>query len=336
MKRVVFAGGTVNDHCLEASYKRAFESLGFEVHWFDTVGAQQKHVRFGRLGAYLNDSVGVSPWIKKMQREFVLYAKSLQPDLILVFCNARIHYAALAFLKSTSRSKIALIWPDALLNLEAHVAQCARLYDGIATYSANSTSVFEALGFSNVRWIPLAADEQLHGCADVAASFAFDLCFIGNFRPERERDLSQIARRFPRIKMGIWGSGWRKRSHPVLGRYIAEKQLVGRDFAHTMNVSRISLNVIDDTNYPAANMRFFETPITHSLQLASVCPEWERTYLDMKHVAYYRSEAELFEKIDRILSNEPLNLEIRREGYNFTKTHHTYHHRARSIVDSFL
>lgn len=336
MNKVVFAGASINDNCLEASYKRAFQHLGFEVHWFDTVTALAKYVPLGRLGTYVNDFIGIQAWIRKMQRELAVHIRSLQPSLVIVFCNAKVHYNVLALLKSTTRCKLVLLWPDTVFNLEPHVSQCAPFYDGVATYSSESKPLFEALGFQNVQWVPLAADEELHGCARPPDRFELDLCFIGNARAERARDLGQIVQEFPSIKMRIWGGSWNKRRYPALRPYIVERHILGREFAHAMNSSRISLNVIDETNYPAANMRFFETPIAHSLQLASVCPEWEHEYLDMKHLAYYRSATELFEKIEGILANDVLNLEIRREGHHLTKTKHTYRHRAQSIINYFL
>ncbi len=336
MKKVVFAGSAIDEYCLEASYKRAFEHLGFEVHWFDTFRSQQKFLHFGQAGRYVNDFIGINAWRKKMQREFVLYAKSHDPEIILVFCNTNIPINCLAFLKSVIRAKIILVWPDTLFNVEAHVATAAPLYDGVASYSRDAQEVFTNMGFKNVNWIPLAADEQLHGQTNKPDGFAYDLCFIGNHRPERARDLESIARQFPKLKLSIWGSTWKKRNHPLLQSYIIEKPLFGQTAAQLMNKSRISLNIIDDTNYPAANMRFFETPIAYAFQLASACPEWEGEYTDMTHLAYYHSTEELFTKIERILSDDALNIDIRRAGHALTKAKHTYSHRAQAIIDRFL
>ncbi len=335
MKKVVFAGAAINEHCLEASYRRAFERLGFEVHWFDTVSAQRKYIRLGKAGQYLNDFIGIQPWIKKMQREFAVQTKNLRPDLILVFCNARIHVNVLAFLKSVLPAKIVLIWPDTLFNIEAHVAQSAALYDGLASYSREAVPVFRRLGFSRVEWIPLAADELLHGGFEVPEQFRYDLTFIGNARPERIRMLESLTRHFPALKMGIWGGGWRNVS-PALKPFVTEKHVYGREFAGLMNASGITLNVIDDTNYPSANMRFFEAPICRSLQLSSACPEWEDEYRDLRHLAYFHNEEELLAKTEHLLTHAQAGREIREAAYALTTERHTYYHRAQQIIQHFL
>ncbi|MCW5921746.1 MAG: glycosyltransferase [Saprospiraceae bacterium] len=336
MKKVVFAGSSINDYCLEASYRRAFQRLGFEVHWFDTVATQQKYVRLGKVGQYINSFIGINAWIKKMQREFVVQVKSIDPDLVIVFCNAPIHVNALAFLKSIIKGKIILLWPDTLFNISAHVATAAPLYDGLASYSRDAIPVFKQMGFSNVHWVPLAADEALHGGFDLPQHFEHDVIFIGNPRPERIKALESISKNFPTLKLGIYGAEWAKSNSNELKPHIVSRHLFGNEFARLMNQSRIAMNIIDDTNYPAANMRFFEACVAKSLQLSSKCPEWEDEYIDSKHLLYFNNEEDLCTKIESALSNEKRCLAIRKSGYQITVDKNTYLHRAQSIIDLFL
>lgn len=336
MKKVVFAGTSINEYSLEASYKRAFQKLGFEVYWFDTISNQNKHIPYGKIGKHVNNFIEIKSWQKKMQKEFVLYCQTLKPDIVLVFCNAHIHFGAIAFLKSILKSKIILIWPDPLPNLESHIGTAAPLYDGIATYSQQSQDVFKSIGFKDVCWIPFAADEEIHGLESWPSNFNNDLCFVGNFRPERANDLENISKAFPKIRMSIWGISWEKYKTHILRKHIISKHLFGKDLSNLINRSRISLNIIDSTNFPSANMRFFETSIASAFQLSSACPEWENEYIDMRHLAYYSDTNDLFDKIEKILSNDLINKKIRKEGYSHTKQNHTYLHRTKNIIDRFL
>ena len=50
------------------------------------------------------------------------------------------------------------------------------------------------------------------------------------------------------------------------------RALRGADFAKAVSCSKLSLNIIDPTNYPAANMRFFEITTAGGLQVTYRLP----------------------------------------------------------------
>ncbi|MFC5409149.1 glycosyltransferase [Larkinella bovis] len=327
--------GDVNNYSLESSYRRAFQQLKDAVQEFSIYREVERYTRFGRLGLSLNRFWPVDAWLRKANRALAVAIKSGMPDLVLVFGNAPVLFSTLAFAKSISNVRFVLVWPDPLTGMQAHVREAAALYDGVATYCRASKPVFEQLGFCQVHWVPLAADPVLHKTEPRKNAFGYDLTFVGAWRPEREQALSVIIRQFPHLKMGIRGTDWQRVNDPVLRPFLLRQPLRGRAYSDMLNQSRINLNVIDDTCFPAANMRFFEIAIAGGLQLASACPEWEAIYKDGEQVLYYHTDAELVTQVRRGLQN-PLEAEsIRQTGFRYTLKEHTYQQRAEQLKHLF-
>ncbi|WP_234736335.1 CgeB family protein [Tellurirhabdus bombi] len=329
--KVLLVGYSAN-YSLEASYYRAFTKIGVITEYFNIYNHLQPYIKFGKVGSLFNQFIPVDIWQRKVNRELALYIKETKPDLVLVFCNAPVLYSTLAFVKSVCQTKFILIWPDPLTNLQAHVHQSAQLYDGVATYSKNSVPIFEKLGFLNVNWLPLAADPELHNISSIPQKKVNDLIFIGALRPEREETLAYIGNNFPNIKMIILGSDWHRNKSDVLKKSIQKRQVVGKEYSLMLNQSKINLNIIDNTCFPAANMRFFEIPISSGLQLASVCPEFDDEFQDELSVLYYNNKENLLSRIEWILTNSSTANNIIRESYQLVKNKHTYLERVNKLV----
>lgn len=323
---------------LELSYKTAFEYLGYEVLLLDVDKHINNHVPFGKLGNYVNTFIGVDSWIIKGNRDLVLKIKNFNPELTLVFCNASFITGSLAFLKIICHSKIGLIWPDTVFNIGNNIITNHNLYDFVGCYSSNSIPVFEDIGFKNVFWLPLAADQWLHGVDTISPIYCNDIAFIGGWRPERETTLSLIKDNFPKAKLLIKGPGWLKKCKiKSLKANIDGGIALGSDFAKLINVSKINLNIIDPTNFPAANMRFFEIPMCNGFQLSSSCPEFESIFTEQNHLSYYNSENSLITNINYYLNLDNLSLsKIILNANQLVYNEHTYVHRAKQIIKTII
>lgn len=73
-----------------------------------------------------------------------------------------------------------------------------------------------------------------------------------------------------------------------------------------MAASKVNLNIIDPTNHPAANMRFFEIPVAGGLQVCSACPEMNDVFRDGEHLFYYQDSAGLRPLLQTLLGQESL------------------------------
>ena len=330
--------GTVNNFCLETSYASSAKELNCEVVRFNPAQEIIKHIRFGVIGKVIYDFLNVEIWTRKMNRELIIRAKQEKPDVFLVVGGSKIYYGALTTIKVILPGcKVVWIWPDTPMNLSANNLNCARVFDLSATYSKATVKVFESLGFNNVHWIPLAGDLALHwnegNEVNGSENFDCDISFVGMWRPERERFMRVINENFGHLKVEIYGSYWKRncRTKELMKKWMGTG-FYGKALSNHFSKCRVNVNIIDDTNYPAANMRFFEIPTSGGLQLCSACPEFEEEFIDKRDILYFKNASELVEKINWILSHDQEAREIRRTAQLKIKQTHNYTVRLQKIL----
>lgn len=317
---------------------RAFTAIGWRATAFDLDAAVRSHARLGPLGARFNDYVPVEAWIRKANRELLLALSEARPDLVLVVGHASTRVGALAQLVAASpQTRLALVWPDTLLNLGREELECLPLYDLVACYGKQSILPFERLGARRVEWVPLAVDPELHrpDALDAAtrARFAADVLFIGSHRPERERSI--LALLDAGVEVKVWGGEpWRKNAAvPArVGSYWQGRELHGRELATASCAAKVGINLIDPTNFPAANMRFFENFLFDAATVNTSCPELEGIFRDGEHTLYAADDRALVGAVQRLLADPSLRRRLAAAGKALVLAEHTYAHRARAIA----
>jgi len=320
---------------LESSYQRAFECLGCEVATFDITKAVDRRCRLGRFGRLLNTYLPVTAWVRKANRDLILEAVRLRPDLILVFGFYPVRAGALAQIKALLDVTLVHIWPDPLVNLDEAMVCCLPLFDFEASYSQSALGVFEKLGARKPVWIPLAADLSLHAVSECTEEehniLGAEVAFIGGWRPEREQILSQLGS----FDLKIWGPDWgrRCRGNQVIMRAWQRRPLHGAAFAKAVACSKINLNIIDFSNQYAANMRFFEILAAGGLQASSNCPEMESEFRHGEHIFYFKSPEQLIGLIATLKNNDELRTRVAAAGNALVQGKHTYQHRAQKILE---
>ncbi|HEY0678976.1 MAG TPA: glycosyltransferase [Chitinophagaceae bacterium] len=330
----ILIAGAFSNFCLETSFKNGFEQNGHEVRTFDIKKAIGKNVRFGKFGSVLNNFLPVEPWIHKANRELVIMAKQFKPDVLVCAANNEVHSGSLAFLKSILPLKVVLIWPDTLFNLGRNVLVSAPFYDLVAAHSSSAVKIFQQYGFKNVEWLPFAGDLDAHyGEPMKAEDFMHDLTFVGGNRPERESVIAFIIKKFPELRVKVWGPYWNRTENQAIKKIANPSPLYGRDFTRVVQSSFISLNIIDDTNYPGSNMRFFEIPTAGGLQFCSACPEMEPRYKNGEHLYYYHSEDELAQQITWCMSNKQRSLETARNFHEQILKEDNYKVRSQQLLE---
>lgn len=330
----ILVAGNFQFYSLESSYLRGFRELGLDAEPFDMVAARARFKRFGKLGRYLTQFVEVEPWTRKINRHLAATAIANKIDTLVVGGEAEVSAGAIAQLKITLGLKAVLIWPDPLVSLNNSLMSALPLYDYIGSYSKEAIPQFRALGAKNAQWLPLGADLALHGAPPpaVAPEIKHDVSFVGGWRPEREEALTKLAR----YNVGIWGPEWGKRckGNAVIQKFWKGRPAVAEEYVGIARASAVSLNVIDPTNYPAANMRFFELPLAGAVQLCSPCPEMDQEFREGREILYFQDAESMLAKIEAVLKNPSRFEPLRSAGRAKILEGHTYKHRARQIVES--
>jgi hypothetical protein len=326
------------DTGLLGSYDRALRKLGCRTEIWDFDAARARQARLGRIGRFLHGFVVFEPWLKRANRDLVIAVRERRPDFLGVGGAMRVTAGALAQIRaSVPSTKLVLFWPDPLQNLETINVQALPLYDLVATYTGSSIDPLLRLGARRVEWLPFAADADLYEGAppreDASSPYACDVGFIGAYRPEREKAV--LALHEAGIHVRVWGpSDWMKRAENKSAalQYWGRRPLYGPEFARGTRASKLALNVIDPTNYPAANMRLFETLACGGTLLASSCPEFADDFPEGIAAFYFDSMDELVAKVRELLPRSDHRKAVADEGRRRVLAGHTYGDRARRLL----
>jgi spore maturation protein CgeB len=329
----------IDDPHLLGSYARAFRAMGCNVSEFSLATAIEAHSRIGFVGRRVGSLFSIESWLRKGNRDLVVHLLELRPNLVLVPGPAPVLPGTLAQLKAAlPECNFVLVWPDTLLNLPSSTIQCLPLYDLVASYSASAIPPMQRLGARLVEWVPFAADPFLFP-KDVTiepnerSRFECDVCFVGNWRPEREKLLVTLVS--AGISVKVWGHPvWMKRclDRRMADRYFQGGPLFGVDLAKAIRGAKLSLNPIDHTNFPAANMRFFESPACGATTLNSQCPEMTSLFVQGETAFYYNHEREALAVIKQLLSDGLLRMRVASAAQHLVLREHTYRHRAELIL----
>jgi spore maturation protein CgeB len=330
--KILIAGESGN-HCLEMAYFDAFRSLGHHVELFDTKEAVIRHARGGKIGYEVHRFIPIDAWIKKANKDLANFTRSFQPDILMVFTGAEILPGTLAYIKSILPTRIIWYWADPLPNLSRYIQQGLVLADLVASYSHASLTAFEMMGARRTAWVPFAGDLAAHFMESaVKTTYKYDLGFIGSWRPEREAILRAVYEHFPRLRLKVSGPYWSRCSFAPLRRLAEKKPVYGKVFSGIVQDSLLQLNVMDDTNFPAVNMRFFEILAAGGLELCSAAPEMKDTFIDRQHILYFSNQEELKDQIQFAMERNNEREAIKINGQKLLLSGHLYTHRANSIT----
>ena len=333
---VIVIGG-FGPGALEASYESAFASIGCDTRRFDVLARVDAYCRLGPAGRILNRFLPVEAWIRKANRDLVATVLGAPPALVVVVGSCPVRPGTLGQLRASWGASVVLLWVDSLVNLDQATVAALPLYDRVFCYGRAPTESLCRMGASHAVWLPLAADPRLHDAGDLSAAeraqFDCDVSFIGNWRPEREAALALVGR-LSGVRLKLWGGpDWKRRTRDaVVRRAWQGRGLVGPEFAKAVQASKLSLNLIDPTTHPSANMRFFEIPCAGGLQVASACPEMEDEFRDGESVFYFRQPSELPALVERLLADPGRRERVAREARRRVLAQHTYAHRAARIL----
>ncbi|MEP7324139.1 MAG: DUF3880 domain-containing protein, partial [Saprospiraceae bacterium] len=245
-------------------FASTLNKMGHEVQIFDLLTAINKYVRLGKAGRVMQSFIPLEAWIKKGNRELAVVIKEFKPDQIIISGHVQVLYGTMAFAKSIlPELKITQFWPDTFINLSQVQLNLVTMVDKLVSYSRASLKIFEQLGFRHVEWMPFAGDVNFLGTSDNSNhDFRYDVTFIGAWRPEREKIMVAAIKNIPDLRYRLVGPNWKRNlNKKEISKYVDDTPILGRAYGDFIRSSKINLNIIDDTNYPAANMRFFEVPV---------------------------------------------------------------------------
>jgi spore maturation protein CgeB len=332
MSSVVIVGPT-GPGALESSYARAFISSGWEVHRWTASAALAGVVRGGRLGKLFATFVKVEAWERKANLELLALVDAVRPALLLVIDTGGVRAGTLGQIRARCpETRLYCVYPDSPHNLDVERIAALPLFDRIGTSSPAWVDVFTRIGGRHVEYLPFAADTTMHVRAEADDRFRADVCFVGTWRPEREKFLETFAD----LDLRIWGGEyWRTRTRrgSPLRRCWAGRRLLGSELGVLCASTRVMFNILDSPTWPGPNMRTFEQAACAAFSLTSRSAPTLDLFTEGESIECFDDKREARDKIDRYLADESARARVAEQGRRVVLARHTYAHRVATVLN---
>lgn len=189
----------------------------------------------------------------------------------------------------------------------------ARLVDHVFLAQRDWMSDFVSAGCRQIYWLPYACDPQVH--RDHHVERTYDVGFVGHIVQKLQQGRYQLLTELSqRYRMNDFN-----------------KLLYLDEMAKVYSQSKIVVNIPHRGGF---NMRVFEAMSCGALLLTEDTGNGQKElFKPGVHLEVYRSQQELFEKIDYYLAHEEKRKEIAAAGQREVLTKHRYVDRAQTILD---
>lgn len=186
----------------------------------------------------------------------------------------------------------------------------ARYFDFTFAAQQDGAAKLKRDGVNNVKWLPLAADPEIHKKHDITKKY--DISFVGRYSPGvRNNLLETIKSNFDNV-------------------YIGQKFF--DEMAKTFSASRIIFNrsIKNDIN-----MRVFEAMSTGSLLVTNDLSDngMSDLFKDGEELVQYSSEADLLNKLKFYLKDKDKREKIAKNGRKCIIESHTYSDRMKVLLN---
>lgn len=311
--------------------------LADQTHWFDRWVIRKINKQFHNFRVLPKHKTVFSkhPLAHQNHRSNRLAAKiaELSPDAVFLVRGINFNHDVLA------KAPTLIGW---WVEREERVAEALREAEFFAWYFFISRAATETLlqaGFPNASYLSHVVNpERFYRLSAVEKKY--DVCFVGNWSPHRQRHLEAILEVTPNVV--IYGRKWRRNNltnRPLLAA-VKGRWIDGEPLNMLYNQSRVVLNV---TNWGAGagrarsgmNMRIFEVPASGAFLLTDESREMDEFLIPGEHVGTYGDVSDLKAQLCRYLA-APAELErIADNGYRHVRQNYTYDVVAQRVIEVY-
>ena len=257
-----------------------------------------------------------------MNCKLLAQAQELQPELIFIIKGELLFPWTLQKLKNLG-AKVVNFYPDNPFavwngNSNANVLQALPIYDCFLFWAPDFFPALHAAGCQHTCFFPFAFDPDIitPTTRQSTPDLASDVCFIGTWEPERERQLTELIQQLPKLDLAIWGNLWQeKTTYAPLKKHIRGKAIYGANMQQAMRSAKITLNFIRQQNMGAHNMRSIEAPAAGAFLLTErTHQQAQELFTEDVSIACFSGTDELVAKIKFYLQDEKTRYRIAQQG----------------------
>jgi spore maturation protein CgeB len=330
--------GCTKPYSNETACIRLFQKLGCDVFQFDNKPERwwlgsRSWWRLGRVARSLHDTVA--------SLELVRTARRLRPDVLFLPKAENIHSRAVKMAVAATGARLITWYPDHPFKADMTSMNILRnlpAYDILYIWGRFLLETLHAAGARRAEYLPFAFDplshpENVHTNDDQSRRFSCEVCFVGTWDRERERDLAPLAC----FDLAIWGPGWPENlpaSSPLRAK-VRGGALYNEDLVRAYRGSSVVFNHLRLHNGSAHNVRSMEIAgIGGGAQLVRRTPELARElFTEDEHLLCFADEDEMKHKVRRALDTPETARRLSSAARQRVTERHLLQHRISRIVE---
>jgi spore maturation protein CgeB len=206
------------------------------------------------------------------------------------------------------------------------------LYDYVFVLDSHFVPVLLVAGARKVEHLPACADPDEHRPVPLSSDeerwYAGDVAFIGTHSEDRAALLARLAH----TDLRIYGTGWDGVGPRLEGR-VRREPVYGLKKAKIYSGARVCLNVHQPHMVAGENFRVFEVAACGGLSVSAPKPDLLACFEPGREVVVFDGAHDLVATVEHHLANPDQRDEIAEAARRRVSAEHTYHHRARTILD---
>jgi len=345
--RKILVLGTFDEGALPESYARAFERLGMEVVRYDFVRAILHASRF-RGNRILRRALRSVAW-NAVNREAAEIAQRVRPALIFGVKCSFFHPEIVRQIRKSvgvpfvnhypDHPYIGVRWdPREASALRRDLIEVLRQYSAVFMWEKSLVERLRGDGVE-AQYLPFAVDSELfypqqaeEGLHCNACGVTHDVAFVATYTRFRCAEVAAVRRH----TAAIWGNNWPRKwrnlsSQNRAGQHRVHAAVWGAAVGDIYARAAVSLNVLNAENLGGPNMRTFEIPGSGGVMLARYSEAQDEFFPENEAAVYYRSPAEIDDKLDLLLRDRELRVRIRKNAMKLA-AEQTYDVRAAQVL----
>jgi spore maturation protein CgeB len=276
----------------------------------------------------------VGPLIARINADLAARAAAAQPDLLFVYRGTHITAATLREIRSRS-PRIRLIGynnDDPFAGrrpawLWRHFVAAIPEYDCMLAYRPANLADFRTAGARKTAlllpWFVPAIHHPVELSDADRLAYASDVVFIGHYEPDgRDAAIEALVKEGVRVRLfgpgtGYPGYDWHPRlvASAALRGLMPVREIWDEDYTRALSASRIALCFLSKRNRDRYTRRCFEIPAAGTLMLSEYSEELARLFREGEEAEFFRSPAELVEKVRFYLANPAARDAVARRGH---------------------
>jgi spore maturation protein CgeB len=276
----------------------------------------------------------VGPIIGQINADLIRLTEQLQPDLLFVYRGTHVTAATLREIRVRSPRTLLVgynnddpfapaqpAWPW------RHFLAAIPEYDRVLAYRRPNAGDFQRAGARStgilLPWFVPAIHRPMELSAEDRLRYGAEVAFIGHFeKDDRLPYLEAVAAAGVDLRLFGPGRGYRGhdwdgplRSSAALRHLAPVHEVWGDEYCKALCGARIALCFFSKRNRDAYTRRCFEIPATGTLMLSEYSSELASIYREGVEADFFRSKAELVEKVRFYLRDQPARDAVARAGY---------------------